>query len=271
MNEIRGIITYDLEKDEIGEHYNCIYCYVNKINDKKYIGQTNNLARRHGEHKKKGNNHLPIDKAIKHYGVNNFLLIIMKHNLETRCLLNMYEQYYIQKLNTLTKNNKGYNITEGGFCGSYWHVKTEEEKDKIKKKLRLANLGKTHSEEARRKISETQKGKTLTEEHKENLKKARKSRVGDKAPFNRGIVAKNLKTGVSMRFTSIKEASISLEQQHHIKYSRANISKICAYNHNPQAHIEKYGQASKKIGTEGKQYTFFYEEDFEETEVNKVA
>lgn len=30
-------------------HFNCIYMYVNKINEKKYIGQTNNFNRRKKE------------------------------------------------------------------------------------------------------------------------------------------------------------------------------------------------------------------------------
>lgn len=46
-----------------------------------------------------------------------------------------------------------------------------------RKKISEANLGRTHDEETKKKISESHKGKEFTEEHKKNIGKASKDRV----------------------------------------------------------------------------------------------
>ena len=71
VNYGKVVAVYDCGKN-IGEHENCIYCYVNKINGKRYVGQAKNLKRRHLEHTKKVNNRYPIDKALKKYGLDDF-------------------------------------------------------------------------------------------------------------------------------------------------------------------------------------------------------
>ena len=47
-----------------------IYLITNLINDKKYVGQTNNFQRRMNEHR--SGQDTVIDQAIKAYGVKNF-------------------------------------------------------------------------------------------------------------------------------------------------------------------------------------------------------
>lgn len=267
--EIKGIKTYDLETDKLEKHVNCIYCYINKINGKRYIGQTNNIIARHRSHVK-GKETL-FDKKLSEYGETNFLLVILKEDLKTSCLKDVYERYYIEKYNTVVINGCGYNIFCGGSGGNYWITKTEEEKEKIKEKLRQANLGKKASEETRQKLREVHKGKTFSEEYRKNLSIARKKRVGENAPYNRGVVALNKNTGESFSFMSIKEASLFLEEKHKRKYYRATISKICSYNHDPEKHKAKYGSATTRIGTGEIVYTFFYVEDFEQGEVKKVG
>ena len=91
--------------------------YINKVNNKKYVGQAKNLLRRHKGHLR-GNLKTVIDRAIQKYGSQNFKLVILKDNLKTQCLLNFYETYYIKKFNTLLKNNEGYNISNGGHNGN---------------------------------------------------------------------------------------------------------------------------------------------------------
>lgn len=101
-------------------HY--IYCYTNKINNKKYVGQTNNLERRKRQHIQdsihlhKGHEisyNLPFHAAIRKYGIDNFdfeiLEIIDTENWEE---VNQLEMKYIQSQQSLAPN--GYNLTAGG-------------------------------------------------------------------------------------------------------------------------------------------------------------
>ena len=124
-------------------HYNCIYMYTNKINGKKYVGQTKDLVRRHREHLK---GDLAIDKAITKYGIDNFTLQILAENVDTKEKMNEYEIFFIKRYNTLTIGN-GYNITRGGYSSPL-------ENEEVREKLRELNLGsknpfygKKHSEE----------------------------------------------------------------------------------------------------------------------------
>lgn len=92
-----------------------VYCYTGK-NNKKYVGQTcQSIARRaengHGYTK---NNNSVFGRAIQKYGFDFFDVEILKDNLETKEEADYWEQYYIEKLDTLVKNGHGYNIVLGG-------------------------------------------------------------------------------------------------------------------------------------------------------------
>ena len=61
-----------------------IYCYTNKINNKKYVGQTSNLARRKSEHRyaafnnqSKEYDHI-FHKKLRDYGEDNFIFEILE-------------------------------------------------------------------------------------------------------------------------------------------------------------------------------------------------
>lgn len=91
----------------------CIYCHTNKINGKKYIGQTKlPLEIRWGKHgeKYKGSRHFCA--AIKKYGWNNFYHEVIASNL-TLDEANNFERLLISKVDT-TNQEKGYNISAGG-------------------------------------------------------------------------------------------------------------------------------------------------------------
>ena len=197
-------------------HYNCIYMYINKINNKRYIGQTIDFNRRHKEHintsynkNQKGYNS-PFHKAIRKHNINNFDVIILRENLSNQCLLDLYECYYIKKYDTLAKNKNGYNVSDGGYGGNKLAGKTEEEKEKIfndeKRNKKISDAlkgvpktkehkekqseimknkykhnkhhmyGKHLSEETKQKIRDAHKGKTCAEETKQKISKSNKNR-----------------------------------------------------------------------------------------------
>lgn len=95
-----------------------IYCYTNKINNKKYIGQTINPEQRYKAHKSTAFNpkdqeyNSLLHQAFRKYGYENFQYEILAE-AETVEELNGLEIYYIAHFNTQVPN--GYNIEAGGL------------------------------------------------------------------------------------------------------------------------------------------------------------
>jgi group I intron endonuclease len=186
---------------------------------KSYIGQTNNLNRRIGQHKSKSGC-TAFSSAIKKYGWDKFLCEILKENL-TIDEANHWEEFYIREHNTLSPC--GYNLATGGLNS----LLSEESRAKIskkltgvprseelKEKLRVANTGrkqspesiarrveklsgkihsskakekmsdyaKNRSDEHRKKLSESQKGRLVSQETREKISKSNNGRV----PPNKG-------------------------------------------------------------------------------------
>ena len=83
-----------------------IYMITNKINNKKYIGQSIRIETRWREHK---NSYLRNDKnthlynAMKKYGLENFDFIILEERKKEE--LNNREKYWIQLKDLLEKKN----------------------------------------------------------------------------------------------------------------------------------------------------------------------
>lgn len=100
-------------KNEDG--YGCIYCIINKINGKKYVGQTSKLylSDRFGAHKFNARNDVSgyLYNAMRKYGEENFEIKVLIHGIPID-KLDFYEILWIKKLNTKSPN--GYNMTDGG-------------------------------------------------------------------------------------------------------------------------------------------------------------
>ena len=98
----------------------CIYKITNKINNKSYIGKTNNLSRRWQDHKYKAFDEKDKEydkvlyKAFRKYGVDNFDFCIIEE-LPDYSISGEREQYWIKKYDTYYN---GYNETPGGDGGS---------------------------------------------------------------------------------------------------------------------------------------------------------
>lgn len=150
-----------------------IYMITNKLNNKKYIGQTKReVSERLKEHLEiayhtKCNLHLY--NAMRKYGIENFEVTILKTNLPEN-KLDEWEIYYIGKYDTL---ENGYNNTAGGGGIRGYHH-TQETKNKISKSVR--ENPERYTKERAQKISYALKGKKFTEEHKKHLSEARKGK-----------------------------------------------------------------------------------------------
>ncbi len=171
-----------------------IYCLTNKVNGKKYFGQSINIEerkKRYFNYAVFPNDHLK--NAFNKYGKENFIFEIIKCCKEK--YLDRFEKLYIRIYDT-TNREKGYNKDSGGNLNKH---RSEETRKKIsenmpdrsgenhhnygnprnykpsketREKISETLTGRTLPEETKKKISETQTGRTLSEETKKKIGEA---------------------------------------------------------------------------------------------------
>ena len=120
-----------------------IYCYTNKINQHKYVGQTNNYKRRIREHRSCAFNEKAssfndlIHKKIREYGEENFEITLIE-TLYTNDIeeVNKRERYWIQEKNSYCGTGLGYNMDLGGGRRAYSSILSQEELTNIKEKIK---------------------------------------------------------------------------------------------------------------------------------------
>lgn len=120
-----------------------IYCYTNKFNGHKYVGQTNNIERRKREHKSTSYNPNSasyndlIHKKMRQYGYDNFdfeiLEVIYPDDI---AVANRQEQFWVSKLDTYCGHGKGYNMDLGGCQPEHSRVVSKEDIAEIKNLLK---------------------------------------------------------------------------------------------------------------------------------------
>lgn len=162
-----------------------------------------------------------MSKAIKKYGFENFLHEILYTNL-TKKEAEQKEIELIAYYDT-TNRNKGYNVE---FGGNSTGKLSEEQRDK----LRNYNLGKKHSEDTRRKMSESGKRKIFTEEHKRHLSESKmckfhsdktKEMMRETSKKNVSVLQFDKNMNFICKYISISEASRKTS------VARPNISTCC--------------------------------------------
>ena len=120
-----------------------IYCYKNKLNGHKYVGQTNNVQRRIKEHRSAAFNENSDDynnlfhSKIRQYGEENFEIVVLEElDTEDMFLVDERERYWIEFENSYVKNGNGYNITLGGqYQKVQEKIITKEQSKEIQQKL----------------------------------------------------------------------------------------------------------------------------------------
>ena len=93
--------------------FGVVYLIWNKINGKKYVGQTRqSFKRRIVEHKRDSKkSKVGVDAAIKKYGWDNFRCGVIK-SCVSKAEMDYWEKFFILVLKT--KKPNGYNLTDGG-------------------------------------------------------------------------------------------------------------------------------------------------------------
>lgn len=175
-----------------------IYCIVNKINNKRYIGQAVDLVRRKYEHffAKKRTNPL-LRNSIKCHGIENFEFIVLEYCQPDKKILTELEQKWLDLYFKNGREDRLYNLCPIAETPLGRKV-TEQAKSNISKGL----TGKKKSEAHISKMRENMKGKTYQNKHLIKATEVRKRKINQI----------DLKTGeIINTFLSIKEASLYMK------------------------------------------------------------
>ena len=157
-----------------------LYCHKNKRNGKRYFGITCQQPEQRWLRGLGYAEHLPIGRAIRKYGWDNFEHTIIFDGL-TEDKAKRLERLYIAMYETQS-DEFGYNITAGGDG-----VFGFRHSDESRQKMSLSKCGENHpnwgkhlSDETRRKISESNTGKgnplkgiPISESHKQHISEAK--------------------------------------------------------------------------------------------------
>lgn len=148
-----------------------VYLLTNNVNGKKYVGITSrSFTQRWQEHQWNSTQPNPssaVARAIKKYGADNFASEILEE-CATYSEAQLFERLYVNELDTFAT---GYNLTLGGEGAlgfrhtdqSIAQMKAREFSDETRKKISERSkgntkwLGKTHTEDAKDKISKFKK------------------------------------------------------------------------------------------------------------------
>ena len=144
----------------------CVHLHTNKIDGKKYVGQTCQIPEKRWKEGKGYKGCVHFFNAIIKYGWDSFDHMIIADNLNHE-EANYLETALITALKT-TDPEYGYNMTSGGS--------NKRPSEEARRHMSEAHLGLKLSEETRRKLSEAAKGKSpwnkgLTKETDERVAK----------------------------------------------------------------------------------------------------
>lgn len=207
-----------------------IYMITNKINNKKYIGQSINIKRRKSEHFYKKCD-MVISRSIFKHGKENFDFEILELCEESH--LNELEIKYITQYKS---NNRvfGYNIDNGGNGSGKMSEETKQKLSEANKGEKNAFYGKTHTEESVKKMSNSKLGENNPFHNKkhsdETLKKMSViNKNGDWNNRGKGVLYTN-RNGNLHTYFNYKSKHITVNKYKDLSIPLIICTRICMEN-----------------------------------------
>lgn len=253
-----------------------IYKITNSVNGKVYIGQSINMKARWKDHintlNRNDSHSILLQRAWNKYGGENFYFEILE-----LCAEDMLDEIETKYIELYDARNIGYNIEPGGNSNKYLSEAT-------KQKIREAHLGRRHSTETRRKMSESRTGinngmygKTHSEESKRKMSAAKKGKSGHPCSEKQKEAARRANTGkvvseeTRKRLSEAKKGNVPVNKNLNPVYC-LELDKVFA---NPSNAGEELGISSSNIigCCEGKRktcggYHWRYAEEFDDNKLN---
>lgn len=205
-----------------------IYLITNKINDKKYIGQTwNTLRARFNSHASTNSSCVKLKNAILRHGKDKFKISTLMH-CYSQDEMDFWEEFYITKYNSI---NVGYNLKKAGAKGQH-SIETLKKLSESHKGLKISN-------EAKKKISLTHKGKRKPDGFGHKISMAKKGK-------STGLRSAETKQKISL---ALKNRIMSDDQK--TKLSKAAIykttNKISISDTKNIKKLKEFGLSTKDI------------------------
>lgn len=204
-----------------------IYAFVNKINDRVYIGQSVQPETRLRQHKKalreKTHHCTFFQNAWEKYGEPAFDHLLIGA-YETREEANDAERFFIGWYREL---GLVYNSAHGGSESGHrckYRIRTKEHSENIAKGVAAAWTPERRAEQAERKRGNKNfEGRTHSEEAKE---KNRQSKLGENNPMYGKPTSDNQKEAASKRWKGVKRGPMSEETKQKLREARALQAKV---------------------------------------------
>lgn len=209
-----------------------IYQIRNLINNKRYIGQTNNFSRRKNEQfstlENNKSNNIHLQRAYNKYGKEKFIFEILEY-------VNLSNDDEYNKLILFNREDdwikfyfpNTYNIRPS--ASSNLGIKRSEE---VKKKMSESRKGFKHTKQARKNMSDARKGKKCLSRTKEKISKTLKGRIRseqERTNISKSKMKKCCQLDINTNeILMIWDSPIYASKE--LNVSRSTISNACLYN-----------------------------------------
>ena len=215
-------ITDINSKEKFG--YSCIYLFTNLVNEKKYVGQSQNCYQRMKQYIRIKKPRRLFERALIKYGFNNFELTLLEFNIPNE-ELDRLEQYWMDyyksydltigyNLCSEAKSTRGYNHTEEDKLKMSKIAKQRfiEHPEYIKKGKDNPMYGKKLSQETRQKMSNSRLNNQNAKGHRWKLSQKTKEKISESMKGKQNCLGRVLSDETKRKISESNHRRIMTEE-----------------------------------------------------------